>query len=506
MFMIQCIGAFVAILFLFVHSWRRNRNAIVPNWPILGMLPSTLHNISNYYDYITLVLKHHGGTFRFEGPWFTNTSGILTSDPMNVHHIVSKNFGNYEKGSNFKETFETFGAGSLNSDSDEWKKERTMLHSFFKRKNFEIFLKRTIQKKLENFLLPFLDHASIVKSQVDLHDALTRFTFDITCTFLFGSDPNCLQNNFSHDLGDITYHKALSMIEEAVVYRGFFPAFVWKLQKWLQIGQEKKLKVAQESLDKFLHECILSKLEEQNRFSSTREVEDSDCDLIKDILKGAGKGKTSKKYLRDTAVNLLLAGNGTVSASLSWFFWLVSCHPVVEVKIIQEMKDNCLSDDENLITSIVEKLDKLVYLHGAICEALRLYPPVPIEQKFAIKADILPSGVHVSPNTRILYYLYSMGRMEKIWGEDCMEFKPERWISKSGQIIHVPSYKFIAFNAGPRSCLGKDITFFEMKMAAAAILWKFRIHLVEGHPVTPRLSITLGMKYGLKVEVTKRCI
>jgi cytochrome P450 len=154
----------------------------------------------------------------------------------------------------------------------------------------------------------------------------------------------------------------------------------------------------------------------------------------------------------------------------------------------------------------VEMLDKLVYFHGAISEALRLYPPIAFEHKCAIKDDILPSGDHVSPNTKLIYSLYAMGRMEQICGVDCLEFKPERWISDRGQIIKVPSYKFIAFNAGPRSCIGKDMSFVQMKMVAVALLWKFEIQVVKGHSVTPKTSILLRMKHGLKVTVSKRCI
>jgi cytochrome P450 len=149
----------------------------------------------------------------------------------------------------------------------------------------------------------------------------------------------------------------------------------------------------------------------------------------------------------------------------------------------------------------VEMLDKLVYFHGAISEALRLYPPIAFEHKCAIKDDILPSGDHVSPNTKLIYSLYAMGRMEQICGVDCLEFKPERWISDRGQIIKVPSYKFIAFNAGPRSCIGKDMSFVQMKMVAVALLWKFQIQVVEGHSLTPKTSILLRMKHGLKVTV-----
>jgi len=54
--------------------------------------------------------------------------------------------------------------------------------------------------------------------------------------------------------------------------------------------------------------------------------------------------------------------------------------------------------------------------------------------------------------------------------------------------------------------MGEDHSFILMKMVAADLLWKFRIQVVEGHAITPKLSIILRMKHGLKVKVTKRCI
>jgi cytochrome P450 len=103
-----------------------------------------------------------------------------------------------------------------------------------------------------------------------------------------------------------------------------------------------------------------------------------------------------------------------------------------------------------------------------------------------------------------------MGRMEGVWGKDCAEFRPERWLSeeaagtKKKKLRYEPSYKFISFNAGPRTCLGKEMAFVQMKTAAAAVLWNFAVELVPGHVVKPKLSIILHMKDGLAVRVRRR--
>jgi len=93
--------------------------------------------------------------------------------------------------------------------------------------------------------------------------------------------------------------------------------------------------------------------------------------------------------------------------------------------------------------------------------------------------------------------------MESIWGQNCREYKPERWL-KDGKFMSESAYKFTAFNGGPRLCLGKDFANYQMKFVAASILYRYQVKVVKNHPVTPKLALTMYMKHGLKVTLHKR--
>ncbi|RDY11361.1 Alkane hydroxylase MAH1, partial [Mucuna pruriens] len=476
------IAALVCILY-FIHRRRCCKHPLLTDYPILGMLPQLLFNLWRVHDFATDVLKRHGGTGEFTGPWFTNMNYLITSDPLNVHHIMSKSFHNYVKGPEFRDIFQAFGDGIFTADSEAWKYSRDLFHSLFKQRSFEMFLEKSIHNKVQNSLLPILDHARQQGSVVDLQDVFNRFTFDNICSIVLGYDPNCL----SIDFPQVAIEKAFNETEESIFYRHVVPKCVWKLQKWLQIGQEKKMTEACKTFDQFVHARIASKREEVSKYKED-ETGEGRVDLLTALLregKGHGDG-----FLRDAVFNLFVAGRDTITSALTWFFWLVAKNPLVEAKILEEMREKLATNEKSSLEVLsVEEVKKLVYLHGAICEALRLFPPIPFERKQALNADVLPSGHRVDSCTMILFSLYSMGRFEEIWGKNCLEFKPERWISEKG---------------GPRTCLGKDSSFIQMKMVATAILHKYRVQVVEGFAAIPTLSIVLLMKDGLKVKITKR--
>ncbi|GLU02122.1 hypothetical protein SLE2022_193890 [Rubroshorea leprosula] len=488
--------AFLSILFLFYLRW--NKNVPVRNWPVVGMLPALLRNRDRINDYGTQVLEQGKGTFLFKGPWFANMNFVVTSDYRNVHHIMSKKFDNYHKGPEFREIFEPLGDSIFNSDGDRWKSQQKLHHSLIKNSKFKLVVQRILKQKIYKGLIPVLESCSELGSVFDMQDVLHRLMFDNFCLLVLGFDPNCL----SLELPEVSYEKAFDEMEQGVFYRYIVPRSIWKLQKWLRLGQEKKTRKALGTFGKFLHEQILLKHENLSRKNAGEEEE---FDLLTAFMLGE-YGVKSDRYLRDTALTLLAAGRDTIAAAMTWFIWLVATHPSVEEKILEEIEVNNLHGNEDGEWKIysAEEMSKLVYLHGTVCEALRLYPPVPVVPRASIQPDVLPSGHHVSRNTKIFVSVYSMGRSKEIWGEDCLEFKPERWISEQGGIVYTPSYKFMPFLAGPRTCLGKDTSFYQIKIIALAIIQNYHVEVLENHPVAPSPSMVLTVQNGLHVRVSKR--
>ncbi|KAK3030472.1 hypothetical protein RJ639_039157 [Escallonia herrerae] len=476
------------------------------NWPLVGMLPSLLTVVNQVHERCTMVLGRTGGTFLLKGPSFTNMDMLLTVDPANVHYIMSSNFINFPKGPEFRKIFDVLGDGIFNSDSDSWRNQRKLARAMLSHHRFYKFLVKTSREKVEKGLIPVLEHVANQGLKVDMQDLFQRLTFDTTTMLVTGYDPRCL----SIGLPDVPFSKAMDDAEEAVFMRHVLPPWFRKLQSALGIGKEKKLHKAWATLDHVIGNFISMKRNQLLKKKKSEVEEDEDeVDLLTSYINGEETMQygleSNDKFLRDTILNLMVAGRDTTSSGLTWFLWLLLTHREVEAKIREELKASVPEEAaEKSRLFNVEELSKLVYLHAALCEALRLYPPVPFQHKAPVRRDILPSGHHVHPKMKILFSLYAMGRMESIWGKDCLEFRPERWITERGTVKHEPSYKFLAFNAGPRTCLGKEVAFTQMKAVAAAIIHNYDIQVVEGHPVVPNVSIILYMKYGLMVMINKR--
>ncbi|KAJ3672236.1 hypothetical protein LUZ60_006957 [Juncus effusus] len=457
------------------------------------MLPGFLAHVHRVLDYVTSLLQSTGGTFVFHGPGMVY---LLTSNPTDMRYMFVENFQNYPKGKDFIEIFDIAGDGIFNTDGDLWKFQRAKAKSLLTNPSFRTFNARMSREKVENALLPYLADSASKGLLVDMQDILFRLMFDISTNFIFGVDLHSL----SLDLPVIPFVKAADDATASIFFRVYTPAFWWKLLRWFGIGSEKKMAEAQRIGYIFMTETIETR---RNEMASRK---DQSINFLSSYMADNEIPK-SDKFLRESLVNLLIAGRDTNSSGMTWMLWLLSQNPCVEEKILQELSSipqSSTSDSDGMVVFNPAELDKIAYLHAAVLESLRLFPPLPFNLKGVEKPDVLPSGTMTTPNMKIIVCIYAMGRMETIWGKDCMEFKPERWISNDGKLKYEPSYKFLTFHTGLRTCLGKDMALMQIKTTVAAMIYNFHFEVVKGHVIEPRLSTILHMKNGLMMNVKKR--
>ncbi|KAK8335164.1 hypothetical protein V6Z12_A09G035400, partial [Gossypium hirsutum] len=391
-----------------------------------------LLNVHRVHDWCTEILESYEGTVVWEGPWFAKMNLVATCDPANARYVMSCNFDNFPKGPEFKQMFDILGDGIFNSDMDLWKNQRITAQGFMRHHHFHQFL----------------------------------FTFDSACILVTGYDPSCL----SLELPQVLFSKAVDYFEQAILYRHVRPQSFTKLQKWLNIGQEGKYKKSWKVLDDVLAEYTCQKRKEANKLNQELVSVDGVDLLTSYITEKESTGLIcDDKFLRDTALNMIIAAKDTTSTALTWFTWLVSKHPILDSKIIEELESKIpIAETKRRRLFNVDEVKNLAYLHGALCEALRLYPPVPFNHKEPVKPDMLPSGHPVHPKTKVLFSVYLMGRMK------------------------------------PRICSGKETSFIQMKAVASALIYNYHIHVMEETPVVPAVSVVLHTKNGLMTRISKR--
>uniref|UniRef100_A0A0E0L1Y6 Cytochrome P450 n=1 Tax=Oryza punctata TaxID=4537 RepID=A0A0E0L1Y6_ORYPU len=478
-----------------------------PN-PVLGNTVEFIRNRRRFFDWYTDLLRASpSGAIEAWGP-FGAGHAVTTACPAAVEHLLRGNFGNYVKGPSFRAAMsELIGDGLFAADGRLWSVQRKVASYAFSSRALRRFSDDVLAVHLRGRLLPFLDAAAASGEAVDLQDTLRRFAFDSICHVAFGAESSTLLETAKD-----SRHEALFAAFDAAVEISFRRAlapltFVRKLTKLLNVGNSRRLREAVGVIDEYAMSVVESK---------ETCHQDGDPDLLSrfkaamDEEDGGELGamfptpEEKRRLLRDVVVSFVLAGKDTTSSALTWLFWLFAANPRCERRVRDEVSRSPDGDVKGMH-----------YLHAAITEAMRLYPPVPFNGRVAVGDDVLPGGAAVRAGWFANYSAYAMGRMEKLWGEDCLEFSPERWLcdgdgdGDGGEFVAVDAARYPVFHAGPRACLGKEMAYVQMKTVAAAVLRRFTVDVAAPVPAmeTPpayEMTATMKMKGGLWVRLRKR--
>jgi cytochrome P450 len=186
------------------------------------------------------------------------------------------------------------------------------------------------------------------------------------------------------------------------------------------------------------------------------------------------------KPIRDQYMNLILAGKDSSGALLAWVFYAFAREPLLAADLIQEI-DHVLGFDESRVPNKTE-LNSMLKLDRFVCEsefqviytgrcdwrltrssvALRLFPPVPLNGRFATEDTFLPRGggnsgedpILVPKGTLVAFSTFAVHRNRDLYGQDAGKFRPDRWEDDVIKQRRMVDWSYHPFFGGPRKCLG----------------------------------------------------
>ncbi|KAI3449145.1 hypothetical protein Pfo_005810 [Paulownia fortunei] len=458
--------------------------------PIGGTVFHQLMNFNRLHDYMTDLAGKYK-TYRLISPFRCE---VYTSDPANVEHMLKTNFQNYGKGwYNYSILKDLLGDGIFTVDGDKWREQRKVSSYEFSTRVLRDFSSVVFGKNVAR-LANIVSEAAISNEPMDIQDLFMKATLDSIFRVAFGVELDTMCG--SNEEG-AKFSNAFDDASAMTLWR--YVDIMWKIKRAFSFGSEAKLKKNLRVIDEFVYKLISSKIEKMHKSHDDPSIQLKKEDILSRFLQ---LSETDPKYLRDIILNFIIAGKDTTATTLSWYIYMLCKHPLVQEKVAKEIEDATDSKDVVNISEFAaslseEALEKMHYLHAALTETLRLYPAVPVDAKVCLADDTMPDGFNVKKGDMVAYQPYAMGRMRFIWGDDAEDFKPERWLDENGCFQQESPFKFTAFQAGPRICLGKEFAYRQMKIFSAVLLRFFIFKLSdERQTVKYRTMINLHIDGG----------
>ncbi|KAI0656548.1 cytochrome P450 [Cubamyces menziesii] len=428
---------------------------------------------------------------------FFMTPRLWTLDPLALNHILMHDADYTRPDVNIRRFAETIGKGILFVQGEEHRRQRRILNPAFGpmqiRDLTEIFVRKS------NDLRDYWMHATQAgPATINVHADLSKTTLDIIGLAGFGYDfhalnlegkPNELNLAFRGLFANSTARQASLLATLAA----WFPILehIPTKQRKAVLGAGAVIKRVGMQLVAERKAAILREASEMHKDGIERK-DLKDRDLLTLLIKAnMAKDIPESQRLSDQDVlgqipTFLLAGHETTSTAATWALYALSQKPEVQQKLREELLS---LDTEN---PTMDDLNSLPYLDAVVRETLRLHGPVAMLIREAKKDDVIPLSepftdrygrvhkeIRIAKGNKVALPIVAIQRSKEIWGEDAMEFKPERWQQPPEAISTIPGVwgHMLTFIGGPRACIGYRFSLVELKAILFAIIRAFEFEM-----------------------------
>lgn len=461
----------------------------------MGFLQGMVDNGLRYEDWIVEIVDGMPVSKALGPSYMPGGVVLFCMDPKLVKHILKDNFQNYTKGSPRKDMQMHFlgkilGGGIFGAmhgpgaedGGKSWALQRKVASNIFSRGNFNENMQKVFDSKNQR-VLNLLKQQAVAGIAVDMSAVATNFSMDSIMEIFFGEKVDSVSGD------SCTYGTALDKCQSSLFtyleLSGTFMALADMLP-WPLGGLSGLLAKVHgaSSAEMQAFRAHFKVLDQESRRMIAAARADPRIKERKDLLAlFLAADNFTAEFLRDVVISFMIAGRDTTSSLLSWVLYEISINPEVQEELCREIDEKLPAGKPPTLKSVAPR--EMPYLTAVIYEALRLHPPIADNEKEAIADDVLPDGTKVPAGTRLTYLPYSMGRDPARYPEP-LAFKPRRWIPFAAPLPH----EFPVFQAGPRICIGMEMSLFEAKMFLCEVLRAFSFRLKPGEKIKNGAGLT----------------
>ncbi|MEH2045151.1 cytochrome P450 [Nostoc sp.] len=395
----------------------------------------------------------------------------MLNHPDYIQEVLATKSNQFGKSPRWEWTRRLLGNGILTSEGEFWQRQRRLIQPAFQRER--IFAYGQVMVDYTQQLLNSWEDGETR----DVYADMLALTLEIIAKSLFQVDEKEAVEVIGKALkNSIEYFEAPSN-----------NLFLFLLPDWFPTSKNLNYLKAVQSLDNVIYTTL-----NQRRASGQDKG-----DLLSMLLQIQDEDgiKMSDKQIRDEVIGMLIAGRESTALVLCWTWYLLSQHPEVESKLLEELQ-TILGGQALTIAD----LPQLRYTERVVMEVMRLYPPVATVGRTALQ-NCEVAGYPVRAGDTIMMSQWVMHHDPRYF-DNPEAFNPDCW---EGDLIkRLPAFAYFPFSGGPMICIGKSFAIMELVLLLATIAQQFRLKLVPDQKVTLCNPFLVRPKNRIKMLLNKR--
>ncbi|KAJ7532626.1 hypothetical protein O6H91_13G012200 [Diphasiastrum complanatum] len=433
--------------------------------------------------------ESHGAMYLF---WQGTAATLNVVDPEMIKEIMSTKSSCFHRGAFERNILEEFvGRGVFTVEDDEWAHHRRIINSAFHIEKLKVMVGAMVASTDQLIKGWEKLHEENSSFEVEVSKEFFKLAMDIFSRAAFG-------NNYEQAkrVGQLQVElKKLVMDPIQILWTALIPGC-----SILPTPNNRQIHRIKRSLNRILDEMIQARLKR----AESKKLQDYGNDLLGCLLyesEGGNHETKSRKKLsiKDVIIEcqtLYFAGHDTTANLITWTVMLLSLHPQWQERARKEALEIC---NGNPIDD--EKLRSFKTLTMILQEALRLYPAVAELTRVAHKNTSI-QGYSIPEGLQVWIPILAIHRDPEQWGEDALEFRPDRFAGGSARACKNPQ-SYIPFSFGQRICAGQVFAMMEAKVVLAMILQRFSFQLSSKYKHGPTTGGAVSPQYGMPIIFNK---